>query len=238
MVDPDVVELEIGGLEEQQLVATTDPTGAVIGYLSGNNAVATVSASGLVEAVGAGNTTITVTASKAGYAAPAPVIIPVSVDAGELGLMVVPGLVELKLGTSAGLKAIDPAVQQLISTTDPLGGSVNYLSGNNAVATVSASGLVTAIGVGNTTITVTASKAGFNNALPVLVPVTVTKDSILMGDVSGDGVLNVGDVVVAVNIVLGKVTPTPAQLAAADLNGDGVVNVQDIIKIVNLLLGR
>ena len=47
----------------------------------------------------------------------------------------------------------------------------------------------------------------------------------LSGDVNQDGVINVSDIVIAVNIVLGM---SPFN-ELADINGDGIVNVQDII---------
>ena len=54
----------------------------------------------------------------------------------------------------------------------------------------------------------------------------------LSGDVNQDGVINVSDIVIAVNIVLGM---SPFN-ELADINGDGIVNVQDIILLVNIIL--
>ncbi len=58
------------------------------------------------------------------------------------------------------------------------------------------------------------------------------------GDINGDGVINVQDVVLTVNIILGKTTPTGEMEHAADANGDGMINVQDVVKIVNVILGK
>ncbi len=58
------------------------------------------------------------------------------------------------------------------------------------------------------------------------------------GDVNGDGVTNVQDVVLTVNIILGKTTPAGEMFNAADANSDGVINVQDVVKIVNIVLGK
>jgi len=57
------------------------------------------------------------------------------------------------------------------------------------------------------------------------------------GDVSGDGVINVLDIVATVNFVLGSDTPTDDEACASDMNGDGIVNVLDIVAIVNIVLG-
>ena len=51
----------------------------------------------------------------------------------------------------------------------------------------------------------------------------------LMGDINGDGTLDILDVVSMVNIILGN-SPTSS---AADMNGDGIINILDVISLVN-----
>ena len=55
------------------------------------------------------------------------------------------------------------------------------------------------------------------------------------GDVTGDGIVNVLDIVGTVNHVLG-LAPL-ADTCAADYTGDGIVNVLDIVALVNNILG-
>ena len=57
------------------------------------------------------------------------------------------------------------------------------------------------------------------------------------GDVDGNGVTNIIDALVAVNIVLGLHEPTESELARADMNYDGEINVLDVIQVVNAVLG-
>ena len=57
--------------------------------------------------------------------------------------------------------------------------------------------------------------------------------SSLLGDINDDGVINILDVVVLVNIVLGIEDEIPA----GDLNSDGVINVLDVVILVNMILG-
>ena len=57
--------------------------------------------------------------------------------------------------------------------------------------------------------------------------------SSLPGDLNDDGLVNVLDVVVLVNIVLGLAGEDPA----GDLNGDGLINVLDVVILVNIILG-
>ena len=57
------------------------------------------------------------------------------------------------------------------------------------------------------------------------------------GDINGDSDLNVLDVVILVNGILGTVDLTDSQFASADLNGDGDLNVLDVVILVNMILG-
>ena len=57
-----------------------------------------------------------------------------------------------------------------------------------------------------------------------------------MGDLDWDGIINILDVIVEVNIVLVAVDPTPQQETAGDLNADGNIDILDVIALVNLIL--
>ena len=57
-------------------------------------------------------------------------------------------------------------------------------------------------------------------------------DQSLIGDVNGDGDLNVLDVVSLVGVILNAGNET----AACDVNGDGVINILDVVSLVNLIL--
>ena len=56
--------------------------------------------------------------------------------------------------------------------------------------------------------------------------------TILLGDVNADQTINVLDVVVLVNIVLGFAPENPA----GDLNQDGIYNIMDVVLLINLIL--
>ena len=58
----------------------------------------------------------------------------------------------------------------------------------------------------------------------------VCEDSV-QGDVNGDALVNVQDVVLVVNLVL-----SASYDSAADLNSDGIINVLDIVQVVNIIL--
>ena len=59
----------------------------------------------------------------------------------------------------------------------------------------------------------------------------------IRGDVTGDYVLDVLDVIAVVNIILGSIVPTEYELWAADMDENGVVNVLDALAVVNLIIG-
>ena len=61
---------------------------------------------------------------------------------------------------------------------------------------------------------------------------------ILSGDITGDGEIDILDVVMIVNIVLESINPTNYQLSASDLNQDGLINIQDVILLVNLAMSN
>jgi hypothetical protein len=62
------------------------------------------------------------------------------------------------------------------------------------------------------------------------------KDFDLLGDITGDGLINIQDIQACVNVILG-IEGDPDIVARADVNGDGPVNVLDIQEIVNIILG-
>ncbi len=60
----------------------------------------------------------------------------------------------------------------------------------------------------------------------------------LEGDLNRDGVQDVLDVVLAVDMILSGISPGTYQAWAADMNGDGHVDVVDVVELVALILGN
>jgi len=56
------------------------------------------------------------------------------------------------------------------------------------------------------------------------------------GDVNHDGVVNISDVMMMVNHVIGR-TPAGFYVESADQNGDNTVNISDIMYVVNIVIG-
>ena len=63
-------------------------------------------------------------------------------------------------------------------------------------------------------------------------------NSYLLGDLNFDSLLNVQDLVIAINIIIGNLNPDTQQSIAADMNGDNTIDVLDIVILVNTILQR
>ena len=73
-----------------------------------------------------------------------------------------------------------------------------------------------------------------NGASDVEIPIMlhVVEESGLIGDINGDSVVNVVDIVLLVNYIING----DEYNEQADLNGDGIMNVIDIVQLVNIIL--
>jgi len=81
-----------------------------------------------------------------------------------------------------------------------------------------------------------------DHADPAISGQSLALDLRCKGDPTGDGAVNIFDVLRTVNIALGNTIPQPPRYAfqfwAGDVNRDSVVNVFDVIQVVNKSLGR
>ena len=156
-----------GGSES--LTATVSPdnaTNKAVSWKSSDTGVATVDGSGKVTAVKAGSTTITVTTTDGGKTATCSVTV-TSKTVSVTGVKLDNGKLELKAGETAQLTAT-------VEPSDASDKSLEWTSSDAKVATVDASGKVTAVGVGSATITVKTKDGGKTATCAVTVaPVAV-----------------------------------------------------------------
>jgi uncharacterized protein YjdB len=143
-------------------------TGRVVGWSSSDNTVATVSGTGVVTAVSVG--TVTITATSEGQAGTATITVSLVAVA---SVSVTPSPANLTVGQSLQLSATPrDAGGNVLS-----GRNVSWTTANSAVATVSSSGVVTAVATGNTSITATID--GVAGLVPVaVIPVPVASVSV------------------------------------------------------------
>ena len=67
----------------------------------------------------------------------------------------------------------------------------------------------------------------------IIFPPAYMESDMIMGDLNGDTIVNILDVIIMVNIILEVEMPSDQ----ADLNGDGIVNILDVVQVINLILG-
>lgn len=114
------------------------------------------------------------------------------------------------------------------TTTDQ---RITWTSSNERVARVR-SGIVELLAGGTTTITATAVDGG--SSATCVINVIGAEPAPLPGDVNGDGVVDVTDINLVINVMLG--TATTDTYPQADTNNDGTVDVSDINAIINIML--
>ena len=62
--------------------------------------------------------------------------------------------------------------------------------------------------------------------------------NIIPGDINNDSIVNIIDVVILVNYILGQNNLTETQILLSDINQDEIVNILDIIQIVNIIMSN
>ena len=60
----------------------------------------------------------------------------------------------------------------------------------------------------------------------------------IIGDINQDDLVNILDVVVLINFILGSQIPTEADLIIADLNNDSVLNILDIVQLAGIIINN
>lgn len=210
--------LYVGEMGEQ-LAATILPEGstASVVWQSSNPNVATVTEKGLVQAVTPGTSVITATAGGRHVSCIVSVLAArvrvtgVSFDETEHKIPV-RGTAKL----TATIAPADATVKTLVWTSDDSG-----------IASVSRTGIVTAVSVGTTKIHATSVDG--NHSAEITVTVTPNAE---LGDVNGDGYIDSADAMLCLRYSVGLKELTKEQKRAANVNHDSFVDAGDAIKIL------
>ena len=56
------------------------------------------------------------------------------------------------------------------------------------------------------------------------------------GDINQDTIIDILDMVIIINNILGSYDLNQIQFYSADMNEDGIINIQDVIIIINIIL--
>lgn len=207
------------GEEAEQLTVTLKPEGteAVIHWTSSNQTVATVSQDGKVTPLSAGVTVVTAAAGD--YRASCIVTVqPKRVRV--TGIRFDEPTHTLMMGSTVTL-------QPIIAPDDATVKNLTWVSSDEKTATVSRTGIVTALSVGETTITATTVDGGYSAEIKIIVTAAAQ-----LGDVNGDGYIDAADALLCLRASVGLITLTPEQEAAADVNHDGLIDAGDAILIL------
>lgn len=62
--------------------------------------------------------------------------------------------------------------------------------------------------------------------------------SVISGDVNEDEIVNIVDILLVVNYIMGNQSFSTIQLLSADMNSDSTINILDVIQMINVILGN
>lgn len=201
------------------LTATVLPQGvdAAVTWRSSNSAVAAVDQKGVVTPVAPGVAVIT---AGAGDYQTGCIVTVLPARERVTGVKITDAPETVPLHGEAVLMAT-------IYPEDATTQTVTWTSSDPDVATVSRTGIVTALSVGETTITVTTVDGGFTDQITITVTAAPQ-----MGDVNLDGYVDSGDAMLCLRAAVGAYTVPEAMRPYADVNHDGLVDAGDAVRIL------
>ena len=211
-------EVEIGQqMSLSATVAPSDATPKTVYWSSTDPSVATVSNGGTVTAVAAGECDILATC----------------VDkVAVCHVAVVPPRVTITLDKHEA-RLLPNHTMTLIATCSPINVDIAVTSSNPAVAIPRlVNGTIMVVGVAKGTATITVNAAD-GWSIPDSCEVTVYTD---LGDVNGDGYVNISDVTSLINYLLSGNTES-LEVDNADTNKDSKVSISDVTTLISYLLG-
>ena len=152
--------------------------------------------------------------------------------------------------TDADEVVVEPGgTYQLLATVTPAGAdqTVTWTTSDATVATVDPNGLVTAKQLANgaparapklqdgyKTVTITATSAADTSLSASVMLYVGVPDNGKWGDMNGDGIVDIVDVTMVINAILGYYD----NRLDYDISGDGLVDTIDLNIIINIVLGR
>jgi uncharacterized protein YjdB len=165
-ISPQSKEMNIGStVSFAASILPSNATDTTVAWTSSDVTIATIDQAGIVTAIAVGETTITAIANDGGLEAVASVtVLPTKVT----GVTIDPTSIQIYLGSTGSLKAN-------ISPTNATDTTVTWTSSNETIATIDQSGVVTAIAVGEVTITAVTTDGAFEAvASATVLPISVT----------------------------------------------------------------
>ena len=165
-INPQSEEINIGSTAIfTASISPSNATDTTIAWTSSNEAIATIDQSGIVTALTVGETTITAVTTDGSFEAVASVTV---LSVRVTGVTMDPTSLQVYLGSTGSFTAsISPS-----NATDTI---ITWSSSNETIATISENGIVTALNVGETTITAFTNDGNFEAVASLtILPVSVT----------------------------------------------------------------
>ncbi len=218
-LDNESINLYVGkSMGLTAIVKPAEKSDAELSWTSSDEIVAVVSSDGEVTAVSKGTATITVTVLETGETAECTINVKTDTDT-TLSLLNNSDLSIDKNGFLRGVKAGSNTVSEICSEFS-----------NTDIVCKNADGEELAesdvLGTGSVICLVSGTK--------ILDEIEV----VVVGDISGDGVISNRDVSMMARALLDKEVPSDSQILAGDVNGDGEVGNRDVSMISRAMLGK
>ncbi len=197
--------------EEYELGFVLRNSTAKVTFSSSDETVATVSENGLIKAIGVGNAVVSVKAADVS----ATCVVTVSA-APSLGIKAEKSVL-MTLGGEYPLSV------NIVKGRTPVSGTLSYLSGDTGVATVSDAGVVKAVSVGKTEITVSASADG--KTVYGKIPVTVNENVWIDAPRKISATLADGNATLDYSVKDFSGDPVSGAVASVKITGDPIASV-------------
>ena len=165
-INPQSEEINIGSTAIfTASISPSNATDTTVAWTSSNEAIATIDQSGIVTALTVGETTITAVTTDGSFEAVASVTV---LSVRVTGVTMDPTSLQVYLGSTGSFTAsISPS-----NATDTI---ITWSSSNETIATINENGIVTALNVGETTITAFTNDGNFEAVASLtILPVSVT----------------------------------------------------------------
>ncbi len=203
-------------VQSNVLIAPLNATNSVVRYSSSNVGVATVSNNGAVTGVNAGTANITATVDDKYHSVPVTVT---NVTAPTIQVSNV-----LFVISNSTINVGDTAITRVfISPNNATDQVVKYSSDNTSVATVNELGMITGVGAGSATITVTAGGQSSSGQVAVVIPVENITLSIAKATIDINEATSTSVTVSPTNATQQSVTYSSNDESIAKVNHNGVV---------------
>jgi hypothetical protein len=132
------------------------------------------------------------------------------------------------------------AVVTMLSMSADTYNYLNFVNSSNQITQFSTSGLRMTFNGGKATVTADGQTQTINLSTMAYMEFTNTQaggTTYLLGDINGDGNVDVSDINAIINIMLGKAQASDF-VGIADVTGDNSIDVSDVNAVINIMLGK